>query len=220
LFPFSLFLAFKYLKPKRSFISVVTVFSVVGVLLGVAILVIVLSVMTGFDNMWREKILSFKPHLTITSRYGTIEDDESLCAQIAALDGVTGVAASIESRVMVQHRGRLTAPVLLGITPERAASVSKIPENMLTGEFNIEDDGLVIGGDLASQLGVLAGDQLLVHSPMSVMAQDEIHLPEELEIAGSLISVCAISTAVSCSPRSASRGTWWGWIPGRTPSMS
>jgi len=184
LFPFSLFLAFKYLKPKRSFISVVTVFSVVGVLLGVAILVIVLSVMTGFDNMWREKILSFKPHLTITSRYGTIEDDESLCEQIAALDGVTGVAASIESRVMVQHRGRLTAPVLLGITPERAASVSKIPENMLTGEFNIEDDGLVIGGDLASQLGVLAGDQLLVHSPMSVMAQDEIHLPEELEIAG------------------------------------
>ena len=184
MFPFSLFLAFKYLKPKRSFISVVTVFSVVGVLLGVAILVIVLSVMTGFDNMWREKILSFKPHLTITSRYGTIEDDESLCEQIAALDGVTGVAASIESRVMVQHRGRLTAPVLLGITPERAASVSKIPENMLTGEFNIEDDGLVIGGDLASQLGVLAGDQLLVHSPMSVMAQDEIHLPEELEIAG------------------------------------
>ena len=184
MFPFSLFLAFKYLKPKRSFISVVTVFSVVGVLLGVAILVIVLSVMTGFDNMWREKILSFKPHLTVTSRYGTIEDDEGLCAQIASIDGITGVAASIESRVMVQHAGRLTAPVLLGITPERASSVSKIPENMLTGTFNIEDDGLVIGGDLASQLGVLAGDLLLVHSPMSVMAQDEIHLPEELEVAG------------------------------------
>ncbi len=184
MFPFSLFLAFKYLKPKRSFISVVTVFSVVGVLLGVAILVIVLSVMTGFDNMWREKILSFKPHLTVTSRYGTIENDQELCEQIAALDGITGVAASIESRVMLQHEGRLVAPVLLGVTPERAASVSRIPEHMLAGEFDIEDDRLVIGGDLASPLGVLSGDLLLVHAPMSVMAQDEMHLAEELEVAG------------------------------------
>ena len=96
MFPFSLFLAFKYLKPKRSFISVVTLFSVLGVLLGVSILVIVLSVMTGFDNMWRTKILSFKPHLTVVSRYGTIEDEELLCEKIAAVKGVTGVAASIE----------------------------------------------------------------------------------------------------------------------------
>jgi lipoprotein-releasing system permease protein len=183
-FPFSLFLAFKYLKPKRSFISVVTLFSVVGVLLGVAILVIVLSVMTGFDNMWRTKILSFKPHLTVSSRYGIIEDDEALCEQIAALEGITGVAASIESRVMLQHEGRMAAPVLLGISPDRAASVSKIPENMLAGEFSIEDDRLVLGGDMASQLAVLPGDSLLVHSPMSVMSKDEIHLPEELEIAG------------------------------------
>ncbi len=184
MFPFSLFLAFKYLKPKRSFISVVTVFSVVGVLLGVAILVIVLSVMTGFDNMWRTKILSFKPHLTVTSLYGVIEDDDVLCRQIAEVEGITGVAASVESRVMLQHDGRLAAPVLLGVTPERAGSVSRIPEHMLTGTFNVEDDGLVIGGDLASQLGVLAGDVVLVHSPMSVMAPDEIHLPEELEVAG------------------------------------
>jgi lipoprotein-releasing system permease protein len=183
-FPFSLFLAFKYLKPKRSFISVVTLFSVVGVLLGVAILVIVLSVMTGFDNMWRTKILSFKPHLTVSSRYGIIEDDEALCEQIAALDGITGVAASIESRVMLQHEGGMAAPVLLGISPDRAASVSQIPDHMLAGEFSIEDDRLVLGGDMASQLAVLPGDSLLVHSPMSVMSKDEIHLPEELEIAG------------------------------------
>ncbi len=184
MFPFSLFLAFKYLKPKRSFISVVTLFSVVGVLLGVAILVIVLSVMTGFDNMWRTKILSFKPHLTVSSRYGILEDDEALCEQISALEGITGVAASIESRVMLQHDGRMAAPVLLGISPDRAASVSQIPDHMLAGEFSIEDDRLVLGGDMASQLAVLPGDSLLVHSPMSVMSKDEIHLPEELEIAG------------------------------------
>ena len=184
MFPFSLFLAFKYLKPKRSFISVVTLFSVLGVLLGVSILVIVLSVMTGFDNMWRTKILSFKPHLTVVSRYGTIEDEELLCEKIAAVKGVTGVAASIESRVMVQHEGRLSAPILLGVSPERAASVSRIPEHMRMGEFNIEDDGVVLGVDMAAQLGLMAGDDIFVHSPMSVMAQDEIHLPEVLKVAG------------------------------------
>jgi len=182
--PFPLFLAYKYLKPKRSFISVVTLFSVVGVLLGVAILVIVLSVMTGFDNMWRTKILSFKPHLTVSSRYGIIEDEEDLCKTIAAVDGVKGVAASIETRVMIQHDGRIAAPVLLGITPERAASVSKIPENMPAGKFDIEDNKVVIGSGLAARLGVLVGDHIFVHSPLSVMSQDEFRLPDELEVSG------------------------------------
>ena len=53
--PFSLFLALKYLKPKRTFISVISVISMIGVVLGVAVLVIVIAVMTGFDDMWREK---------------------------------------------------------------------------------------------------------------------------------------------------------------------
>jgi len=60
---FSLFLAFKYLKPKRSFLSVVTLLSLLGVTLGVAVLIIVLSVMTGFDETWRDKILSFNAHV-------------------------------------------------------------------------------------------------------------------------------------------------------------
>ena len=64
--PFSLFLALKYLRPKRSFTSVVTLISVVGVVLGVAIIIIVRAVMTGFGDMWHEKILDFKPHITIT----------------------------------------------------------------------------------------------------------------------------------------------------------
>lgn len=184
MFPFPLFLAFKYLKPKRSFISVVTLFAVLGVLLGVAILVIVMSVMTGFDSMWRTKILSFKPHLTVSSRFGVIEDGEALCERIAAVDGITGVAASIETRVMIQHEGQLAAPVLLGVSPERATSVSRIPEHMLTGHFSITNDRLLIGSDLASRLGVTTGRTLLVHSPQSVTTQDELHLPEALDVAG------------------------------------
>ncbi len=182
--PFSLFLALKYLKPKRSFISVVTIFAVLGVLLGVAILVIVLSVMTGFDNMWRTKILSFKPHLTVVGRFGVLEDAEALCATLEAVEGVTGVAASIETRVMLQMDGRVATPVLLGVDAHRAGSVSQIPDHMLSGNFDLEGDTLVLGSDLAGQLGVLVGDRVLVYSPRSVMAPDEIYLPEELQVTG------------------------------------
>ncbi len=181
--PFSLFLALKYLKPKRSFLSVVTIFSVLGVLLGVAILVIVLSVMTGFDNMWREKILSFKPHLTVTGRYGIIEDVEGLSQTVEGVPGVTGVAGSVETRVMLQAHDRVAAPILLGLDPARAADVSRIPEHMRQ-PFHIDGDYLVVGMDLAIRLGLRVGDTVLVHSPRSVMSREELHLPEELEVSG------------------------------------
>jgi len=181
--PFPLFLALKYLKPKRSFLSVVTLFSVLGVLLGVAILVIVLSVMTGFDNMWREKILSFKPHLTITGRYGPIEDVEALSETVAAIPGVTGVAGSVETRVMLQAHDRVAAPVLLGLDPTRAADVSRVPEHVF-GRFDIDGDYVVVGVDLAMRLGIRIGDTVLVHSPRSVMSREELYLPEELEVSG------------------------------------
>jgi lipoprotein-releasing system permease protein len=163
---------------------VVTLFSVLGVLLGVAILVIVLAVMTGFDDMWRTKILSFKPHLTVTGRYGAIEDPDELCDRLSAVEGVTGVSGSVETRVMIQIDGRVAAPVLLGVDADRAASVSQIPSHMLAGRFDLEGDSIVIGSDLAAQLGVLVGDTLLVYSPRSVMSPDEIYLPEELQVTG------------------------------------
>ena len=61
----STFLALKYIKPKRSVASVITCVSILGVMLGVAVVIIVRSVMTGFGDCWRDKILSFKPHVTI-----------------------------------------------------------------------------------------------------------------------------------------------------------
>ena len=95
--PFSLFLAFKYMKPKRNFLSVISVISVVGVLLGVAVLVIVLSVMSGFDEMWREKILGFDSHITV-SRPGLVTDPARMASMIKQVDGVSGVAPYIQGR--------------------------------------------------------------------------------------------------------------------------
>ncbi len=185
--PFSLFLALKYLRPKRSFISVVTVISILGVLLGVAILVIVLSVMTGFDNMWREKILSFKPHMTVTSRLGVITNETRLCEAIEAVPGVTGASPSVETRVMLQYEGRMWAPVVLGLDPERAGRISRIPNDpqyMYAGSFDLADDAIVLGIDTAMRMGITQDAQVLVYSPSSVGDASELHLPEELRVSG------------------------------------
>jgi len=182
--PFSLFLALKYLRPKRSFLSVVTLISVAGVFLGVAILVIVLAVMTGFDNMWREKILSFKPHLLVLSRYGVIEEEEELCRRLESIAGITGVAPSVETRALMQARGRTAAPVVVGVDEDRAAGVSRVPAHMAAGEFRLEGNATVVGRDLAEQMGVGVGDPVLVYSPLNALSPDELYLPEELVVAG------------------------------------
>ncbi len=182
--PFSLFLALKYLRPKRSFVSVVTFISVLGVLLGVAILVIVLSVMTGFDQMWREKILSFKPHLTIENPFGVIPGDAELNRRISAVDGVTGVSPAVETLSLMQHEGRAAAPVILGLDGELASSVTRIPEFLIDGRFDVSGENAVIGRDLAGMMGLNVGETVLVHSPQNVMNRDELYLPEEIVISG------------------------------------
>src|SRR5512141_336117 len=63
--PFEVFLAFRDLRPKRTFVSVITLISIVGVMLGVAVLIVVISVMSGFDHQLREKIVGFSPHLRV-----------------------------------------------------------------------------------------------------------------------------------------------------------
>ncbi len=183
--PFSLFLALKYLRPKRSFISVVTLISVLGVLLGVAILVIVLSVMTGFDDMWRDKILSFKPHLTVVSTFGSIDDGESLARKIETIEGITGVAPVIVTRSLVRHEGRVAAPIVVGIDDTRAGTVSRIPEHIRPGgRFDISDNRMVAGIDLCAEMGMFLGSKALVYSPRNLTSEDEVYLPEEVELTG------------------------------------
>lgn len=182
--PFSLFLALKYLKPKRSFTSVVTVISVVGVLLGVAILVIVMSVMRGFDDMWREKILSFKPHLSVQSEGGVLLESEAASRAIEEIPGVVAASPSIETQVMVEYNHRIAAPRVVGIDPDRAVSINRIGENMVAGRLDVTEENAVMGRDLAYELGLAVGDRFLVYSPLNLIRPDELYLPEELTLAG------------------------------------
>jgi len=183
--PFSLFLALKYLKPKRTFLSVVTVLSVMGVLLGVAVLIIVLSVMTGFDEMWRNKILDFNAHITVSVPSGLAGEEDSLCERIEAIPGVTGAAPFLQSLIFIQKpNGQVETPMIRGVDPMREPRVSRIPESMIEGEFSVANGAVVIGSDLANHLHVGVGDVLTAYSPATFLSEDEIRLPSDLRVAG------------------------------------
>ncbi len=181
--PISLFLALKYLRPRRTYFSVVTLISVVGVSLGAAVLIIVLSVMSGFDEMWRDRILAFNAHITVSAP-GGIDDVATLTADIAQIKGVTGAAGFIQGPVVVRQGERILTPMLYGIDPQSERAVSRIEDHLLQGTFDITGNAVLIGVDLAAAAGIRLGDTLLVNSPAHFMARDEIHLPEELEVAG------------------------------------
>ena len=184
--PFPLFLALKYLKPKRSVTSVITCVSVLGVLLGVAVVIIVRAVMTGFGDLWQEKILDFKPHVTLTAGYGSgnlVKGEDALAEKLAALEGVTAVTPEIDTRTLLEFRGRVAAPVVIGVDPDLFLKAYKIGVPR-AGTYDLEGDSIVLGVDLARRLGVWVGDKVTVYSPKTLVARDEIYLPCKWTVTG------------------------------------
>src|SRR6185503_2934437 len=90
--PFEAFLALRYLRPKRTFVSVITIISILGVMLGVAVLLIVIAVMSGFDREWRERILSFNAHLRVVHHTGLMRDYAGPMNVVASNPFVKGVS--------------------------------------------------------------------------------------------------------------------------------
>ena len=182
---FSLFLALKYLKPKRSVTSVITCVSVIGVLLGVAVVIIVRAVMTGFGDLWQEKILDFKPHVTLKSRGPgpVIHGEDALAQRISEIPGVVAASPEIDTPVMLQYRGRITTPIILGVDSDRMGGVYKIGSPR-AGAYDLEGDSIVLGVDLAQSLGVWVGDNVTIYSPKTLASRDEIFLPLKWRVTG------------------------------------
>ena len=183
--PFPLFLAFKYLKPKRSVTSVITCVSVLGVLLGVAAVIIVRAVMTGFGDLWERKILDFKPHISLVP-YGNsqvIRNEDDLVKRLERVPGVVAVTPEVDTRCLLQHQGRVSAPVILGVDPGRFSRAYKLGAPR-AGTYDLEGDSIVLGVDLARQLGAWTGDEITVYSPKTLVDRDEIVLPVKWRVAG------------------------------------
>lgn len=181
---FPVFLALKYLKPKRSVASVITCVSVLGVMLGVAVVIIVRSVMTGFGDIWEEKILDFKPHVSLVPRSGNVISGENAYAeQMRRVSGVTCVTPEIDTRVLLEHKGRVLAPIILGVDGDDFINAYKVGSPR-AGVYDLEGDSIILGAQAARQLGVWVGDEVTVYSPKTMVSQDEIYLPVKWKVTG------------------------------------
>ena len=181
---FPLFLALKYLKPKRSVASVITCVSILGVMLGVAVVIVVRSVMTGFGDIWEEKILDFKPHVTLLPMQGNvISGEDAIAERIRTVPGVTCVTPEIDTRVLLSHRGRVLAPVLLGVDGDDFIRAYRVGAPR-AGTFDLDGDSIVLGSTAARSLGVWVGDEVTVYSPKTLVAKDEVFLPVKWKVAG------------------------------------
>ena len=182
---FPLYLALRYLRPHRGGVSTVAVIAVVGILLGVAVQMIVMAVMTGYGDLWNEKILSFKPHVTIQHESGLITDIDEVEATVRdASPEVVAVCPSAQTPVMVRNGDRIQTPIAVGFDMDRPGVIDTIRDHMLAGSFDISDRNCVVGCGLAYTLGLGLGDKILVYSPLNLTNPDDLYLPEELTVAG------------------------------------
>lgn len=173
--PFEAFLALRYLRPRRTFVSVITVISIIGVLLGVAVLIVVIAVMSGFDKEWRVRILGFNAHLKVypADRDQGLTNYQDIMRVIKANPDVVGVSPFIGGQVLVKTEpdtgaARTAAPLLYGVEPETVGSVNVLPKSITSGSFDLNDKGLVVGEDFASRMGLNLGDRLAIYSASSV----------------------------------------------------
>lgn len=170
--PFSAFewlLAWRYLRARRKegFISVIAILSLVGIMLGVAVLIIVMAVMNGFRAELTDKILGFKGHITIYGQQETIEQYDPIVDIIRGLDGVVRVTPLIESQVMAQGPRTMTGALVRGVTPEDLQDISIVSGNIIFGSLDDFKGGhaIIIGQRMAQNLGIRVGDAVTLLSP-------------------------------------------------------
>ncbi len=175
---FEWFICLRYLKAKRkqSFISLITIISVVGVAVGVMALIVVLAVMTGFTDEFRAKILGVNSHIVIQKFGGEITEPARIRDKILAIPGVVGATPYIYTQALITGGEGGTGAVLRGIDPDTASTVTSLEKHLVQGSLadlkntiSKSDSrpvpGIIVGRDLARQLNIAVGDRVKLISP-------------------------------------------------------
>lgn len=168
--PFSVYVGLRYTAAKRNnnFISFISLVSMLGLMLGVAALIVVLSVMNGFDRELRDRILGMVPHATITGYDSNIADWQSLTKTISADPRVVASAPFIEAHGMLTKGGQVKFSLIQGIDPKREQDVSIVTDNITSGDWSDLQSGkfnIILGDMLARQLGVGLNDKVTLILP-------------------------------------------------------
>jgi lipoprotein-releasing system permease protein len=199
---FSLFLALRYLKPKRTFLSIITLISILGVTLGVMVLILVISVMTGFERELERKVVGFDAHVVVSSPEA-LQNWPDLQAKILKQKDVVAAAPFVQGPVLVEHNHRRIAPKIRGIDVAEENKVIDLRGFIVDGSLDLDGDKTVLGSELARLIGANVGDKITLYSPGNIdqifdelsrlekeggkadaSALRQMILPKELEVTG------------------------------------
>jgi lipoprotein-releasing system permease protein len=161
------FLGFRYLRasPRRGFVSLIAGIAIVGLALGVAVLIVVLSVMNGFEEVLRSRILSLTAHATISGAEGRIANWRADLAKLQHFPGIVGASPYIEEQGLMTHGDKSSGVLLRGIVPDSEARVVDLAPHLQSGHMADLTAGsyrVILGKDLAEELGVKVGDRVVL----------------------------------------------------------
>ncbi len=174
---FSLFLALRYLKPKRTYVSIITLISVIGVTLGVAVLIIVIAVMTGFEKKIKENILAFDPHVALmldNFSDPSLDEDtpsrwDNVRKKYQAMENVEAVFPFVEGQILMKyHVGgttRVAAQMMRAVYEEDDDQIALVRRMMEENtDPDLSGDSMIISRQLADEYGILIGDVIEIDS--------------------------------------------------------
>ncbi len=176
---YEMFIGLRYLKAKRkqTFVSLITLISIAGVMVGVTALIVVIAVMNGFKEDLRDKILGVTSHVVISRFDGNISKYQEVRAKVGEVSGVNAATPFIYTQVMISSRKAISGAVLRGIEPKTASKVINLPKNLRAGsleELEAENKpegmrstpGIILGNELARNIGASRGEPVTVISPL------------------------------------------------------
>lgn len=171
--PFELLLAIRYLKAKRenSFISIIGIISIIGVMAGVMALIIVLSVMNGFRSDLLSKILGVNSHIMILSLEGGFNNYREIESKLKKVKEVVAFTPFVYSQLMIKGLNSSSGAILTGIDPETAIKVIEINKMIKKGSLRyirkrvIGLPGIILGAELSNKIGAYPGDLVTLISP-------------------------------------------------------
>lgn len=167
MYPARIGLRYTSAKRRNHFISFISLTSMIGLIIGVALLITVLSVMNGFDRELQQRILGMVPHAVIKP-YGVMTDWQILDQQVSEHEDVIAAAPFIKAQGMVARNGAVSGIQLNGVLPEEESQVSIISQHMVQGtldDLKSGEFGIIIGEILARQLRINLGDKVTVVLP-------------------------------------------------------
>lgn len=166
---FEFFIARRYLRSKSGrFFSSGALTTIAGIFVGVAAIIIVLSVMNGFHQELKVRILGLTPHIIITKySYDNIENYDSLLQSLRKYSGVINAEPFIYTKTIIRKENTSDGIIMRGIVDNSASEVSTLKKDIIQGEYDLSGNNIIIGIDLARSIGARIGDDISIVAPFA-----------------------------------------------------